>query len=256
MFLLSNARAAGLVDHGGLKEGTYAGAFEGGSLIAVAAHFWNGVVVVQAPQALTEVVLAAVSASGRAVKGLAGPAEQVRGARAALGLARASASLDEDEALYALALAEMKVPASLGGRLACRHVEDRDVPLLVAWRRAYHLEVLGAADSPALTDECRAEVEHLAADRALWLLEEDGAPVATTAFNARLPEIVQVGGVYTPPELRGRGFARAAVAASLLEARAEGAARAVLFTSSAPAARAYEALGFVRAGSFGLVLFA
>jgi predicted GNAT family acetyltransferase len=62
--------------------------------------------------------------------------------------------------------------------------------------------------------------------------------------------------VYTPPELRGRGFARAAVAASLLEARAEGAARAVLFTSSGAAARAYEALGFVRAGSFGLVLFA
>ena len=85
--------------------------------------------------------------------------------------------------------------------------------------------------------------------------QEQGAPVAYSAFNARLPEIVQVGGVWTPPDRRGRGYARAVVAGSLLEARAEGVRRAVLFTSNPMARRAYEALGFRKIGEYGLVIF-
>ena len=51
LFLRSNVRAAGLVDDGRPFSGTYAGAFDGG-LRAVAAHYWNGNVIVQAPVAL------------------------------------------------------------------------------------------------------------------------------------------------------------------------------------------------------------
>ena len=64
-----------------------------------------------------------------------------------------------------------------------------------------------------------------------------------------------MGGVWTPPERRGRGYARAVVAASLLDARAEGVERAVLFTENPVARRAYEALGFRRVGEYGLVIF-
>ena len=68
--------------------------------------------------------------------------------------------------------------------------------------------------------------------------------------------MVQVGGVFTPPELRGRGHARAVVAGSLLSARAAGVSRAVLFTEreNAPARRAYQALGFRVVGDYGMVL--
>ena len=90
----------------------------------------------------------------------------------------------------------------------------------------------------------------------IWLLEEAGRPVSTTGFNATLDEAVQVGGVWTPPRLRGRGYARAAVAASLLEARSAGVRRSVLFTGpeNLPAQKAYEALGFRQVGSYRLVL--
>jgi predicted GNAT family acetyltransferase len=71
-----------------------------------------------------------------------------------------------------------------------------------------------------------------------------------------LPDIVQLGGIYTPPRLRGRGYARAAVAASLLEARRRGAERAVLFTATPNAERCYAAVGFRRVGDYALVLFA
>jgi len=63
-----------------------------------------------------------------------------------------------------------------------------------------------------------------------------------------------VGGVWTPKALRGRGYARCAVAGSLLLARAEGARRAILFTNTGQAARAYEALGFTRIGEYGLLV--
>ena len=77
-----------------------------------------------------------------------------------------------------------------------------------------------------------------------------------TAFNATLPDCVQVGGVFTPPELRGRGHGRAVVAASLEIARSEGVTRSILFTdeANAPARRAYEAIGFREIGRYGIVL--
>jgi predicted GNAT family acetyltransferase len=70
-----------------------------------------------------------------------------------------------------------------------------------------------------------------------------------------VPECVQVGGVWTPPEFRRRGYARCAVAASLLEVRAQRAVRAILFANDRWACRAYEALGFYAIGDYGLVLF-
>ena len=74
------------------------------------------------------------------------------------------------------------------------------------------------------------------------------------AANAALPDIVQLGGIYTPPAYRGRGYARASVAGSLMSARKRGVTRAVLFTSNPSAARSYEGVGFRRLGDYGLVL--
>jgi len=93
------------------------------------------------------------------------------------------------------------------------------------------------------------------AQSAQWVLEVEGALVAYTGFNARLPDMVQVGGVYTPPELRGRGYARCVVAGALQSALSTGASRAVLFTpeSNLPARCAYESVGFEVVGDYGLI---
>ena len=76
-----------------------------------------------------------------------------------------------------------------------------------------------------------------------------------TGFNSQFEDVVQIGGVYTPPEKRGRGHARRALAMHLAEARSKGATQAVLFAANAAAARAYEAVGFQRASDFALVMF-
>ena len=82
--------------------------------------------------------------------------------------------------------------------------------------------------------------------------------MAYQQFNATADDTVQVGGVWTPPALRNRGYGRAVVAGALLTARAEGARRGVLFTAetNVAAQRAYEALGFARSGDWALVFLA
>jgi predicted GNAT family acetyltransferase len=87
------------------------------------------------------------------------------------------------------------------------------------------------------------------------LLLQNGAVVAQTNFNAALPDTVQVGGVYTPPALRGHGLARRAVAAHLGEAFAAGVENAILFSASENASKAYRAIGFREIGAYRIVLF-
>ena len=80
--------------------------------------------------------------------------------------------------------------------------------------------------------------------------------MAKSSFNARIKEAVQIGGVWTPPELRNRGYGRSAVAASLLEARSEGVEKAILFTGgdNIPAQKAYTSLGFQPIGRYRIFL--
>lgn len=257
MFLLGNMRAVGLRDEGRTYQGTYVAAWQGGEIVGVAAHYWNGNLVLQAPAALEPLCRAILEVSGRPLRGLVGPAGQVEVARRFLGLAEAAVQLDEEEHLYSLALEELRVPPPLAaGQLQGRRIELRDVELLTAWRVGFSVESLGDEESPRLWASCRATVERGMAEGRIWLLEDEGRPVSTTAFNTAIREAVQVGGVWTPPEQRCRGYGRAAVAASLLAARAEGATRGVLFTGqeNVPAQRAYEALGFRRVGDYRLLL--
>lgn len=54
---------------------------------------------------------------------------------------------------------------------------------------------------------------------------------------------------------RGRGYGRAAVAGSLLDVKARGVRRAVLFAEREDAKRAYKGIGFRKVGDYGLLLF-
>ena len=257
MFLRSNAKQAGLVDRGQPFQGTYVAAVEGGSVTAVAAHFWNGMLILQAPDPETReaVARAAIARSGRGIKGLTGPWEQVDSVRKALGMESREASLDSREDLFTLPLADLRVPELLAsGRVRCRRPRADELELAARWRLDFSREALGRDGG---LDAARGEVARLQELDSQWILLEENRPVAYSAFNARLPDVVQIGGVWTPPELRGRGYGRAVVAGSLLDARSAGAALAVLFTGeeNVSARRAYEALGFRVVGDYGLVIY-
>jgi GNAT superfamily N-acetyltransferase len=255
MFLRANSRRGGLAYDGKIFQAIYAAAFRDERIVAVAAHCWNGMMLVQAPDECEAVATACVKFSGQNVTGFAGPLDHVCCARAALGLADAPAALDGSEWLYALDLTQFEVPAALADAVrACRAPRPAERDLLCAWRLAYDIETLGATDTE---EQRRRSAEFLDAQIAegnAWLAFAAGAPVSLSALNAALPDIVQLGGIYTPPHLRGRGYAKVSVAATLVASRERGASRAVLFTKNPSAERCYEALGFRRIGDYALVI--
>jgi GNAT superfamily N-acetyltransferase len=190
--------------------------------------------------------------AGERTEGVLGSAPAVRPLLSALGLSGQPTRKDEDEPAFALDLATLRIPDAAGAQLVVADSGWRG--LLAEWRAASHQEILGAGPGQA-KDLAAADVDRMIAGGTHRLLVLDDKPVALTGFNACLPDIVQVGGVYTPPALRGRGHARLAVALHLSEARARGVRRAVLFAAGPAAARAYRAIGFRPNGRFALVLF-
>lgn len=257
MFLVGNSRSVGIVDQGQIYQGAYAARFEDGKITGAVAHFWNGNLVLQASRDPIALCAEAVKGSGRSIKGLIGPNAQIQSVKQGLNIDETNLQMNETEGLYNLDLKELVVPDNLqSGRVTARRVEQADLDLLTEWNIAYEIEALGAEDGPELCARCREESESHIVEKRQWVLEDGGKPVASSSFNTRIQEAVQVGGVWTPPALRGRGYARAVVAASLLVARAEGAAKGILFTGgdNIAAQKAYVSLGFRQIGDYSIVL--
>jgi predicted GNAT family acetyltransferase len=259
LFLRSNLKVAGLVDRGKPLQGTYAAAVRHGEIVAVVSHFWNENLILQAPELAIELAMAAAKASRRRIGGLIGPHDQVTTARRGLGLMGRATHFAEREVLYALPLARLSPPAPLlDGRVSCRNGTSDDCALLTDWRALYGTETSGEVETPTVRRRNRDTIERYIANAEQWVLEAEGVPVAASTFNARLADTVQIGGVWTPPALRGRGYARAVVGGSLLAAQRTGTSRAVLFTpeNNRPAQRAYESLGFRPIGEYTITIFA
>jgi predicted GNAT family acetyltransferase len=213
--------------------------------------------VFQAPEHREAIWRVAAKASQRPVLGVLGPHEQVTPTVSELEIEPETRQLDETEFLYRLPLDNLQVPASLrSGRLRARRLAPSDAELYFRWMVEYAIEALSETDGPELRTRTRSSVERSIKAGRTWVVESRDQPVSCSGFNAEIREAVQIGGVWTPPELRGRGYGRAAVAASLLDARQEGVAVGILFTGKGnlPARKAYEALGFQIAGEYRLVL--
>jgi RimJ/RimL family protein N-acetyltransferase len=261
MIIRGNLHLQGVVDRGERFQGPYAGTFDAhGALRAVVVHYRRGNVLAAADDeaAIEPALRATLAASGRPVTGLLGLRAWVRRMRTLLALDAAPVQTDKDEGLFALELARLRVPPRLlDPEVEFRAPRPEDRELMVGWACAYEIETLGGEDTPELAQHMQREFDEKLTRGERCLLTHAGVPCATTGFNARLPDAVQIGGVYTPLEQRSRGFARAAVAASLLDARERGAQRASLFTGeeNVPAIKAYRALGFERVGDYTLTLF-
>lgn len=205
----------------------------------------NGTVMPNcAPEAAAPVL------AGRAVLGVIGPTELCRPLIDTLDLGRGGVELDQDEPQFMLDLDDLVIPDGPG---VLHPFECADRAEMIAWRRAYSEEALGRGRQAAEVSAAQDYASYVAAGSHRVLIA-DGQAVSTTGFNATLPGIVQVGGVYTPPALRGRGHARRAVALHLEQARAAGVERATLFADNAAAQRAYAAIGFRACGSWTLLM--
>lgn len=185
---------------------------------------------------------------GREVSGMVGVKDWVRGLERATGL-QGQRALDADEAHFLLNIADLTVPPGPGRIVPLAEAPEQ---VIRAWMLDYQLTALctPSDQAPQRVDSSYATYISL---NSHVVLMDGNQPLAMTGFNAQLPDIVQVGGVYTPPALRGQGHARRAVALHLAQSSA---ARATLFSASEIAARAYRAIGFRQIGDWTLLLLA
>jgi predicted GNAT family acetyltransferase len=96
------------------------------------------------------------------------------------------------------------------GSLRPARPADRD--LLIEWYLGFQEDIGGGSRESAGKWVERS----LGADpsvRGLFVWETDGQPVSMVGYSGATPGGVRVGAVYTPPKLRRRGYASAAVAA-------------------------------------------
>jgi len=137
----------------------------------------------------------------------------------------------------------------LGTALRRAGVADLEavLPLQEAYEREEVLTPIHAFNSRA----CRASLARALDRQIVMIAEEGGVVIAKAGTNARGMRVDQVGGVYTIPERRGRGVARALVSALLDEIELSG-RRASLFVKphNAPAMSLYRGLGFQELDDF------
>ncbi|MES2015551.1 MAG: GNAT family N-acetyltransferase [Pseudomonadota bacterium] len=229
-----------------------------GRIVAVAAHAASGMMLLQAPVDAGALTIAVLGRTGRRLAGFLGPMDQVQAARSAMGLADADLRKNTHEDLFALTLSALRMPDALAaGKVRCRVAVQADFDQLLAWRVAFRAAALNDAPGAQLIDTSRADVAALLPAGSLFMLESD-TPLACCSFNARLPDMVQIGNVWTPPALRGQGHGRSVVAGALAIAAANGVTSAVLSTGrhNVAALAAYRGIGFELVGDYATVTLA
>ncbi len=89
-----------------------------------------------------------------------------------------------------------------------RPAAEADLDTVTDWAVAFEREALGGEPDPAAA---RAGLTRRIGEQGIYLWD-DGRPVSMAAWSRPLKHAVIVNLVYTPPELRGRGYASAVVA--------------------------------------------
>jgi uncharacterized protein len=125
-------------------------------------------------------------------------------ARAWHDLAGAEVAVRRD--MHAFELRAVRRPATPAGSF--RTAADGDVALLERWAVAF----AEAIDEPSSPADASQRVARLLSNDDLVVWERDGEVVSMAAVVRRTPWSSSVAFVYTPPALRGHGFASAVVA--------------------------------------------
>jgi len=158
------------------------------------------------------------------------------------------------------ALEQVEPPPSAPGSARAATADDHE--LVLGWWIAFGDEVLHEG-GPGRENAATMVHHRLASDVAgVFLWEDEGEPVSLAGWGGPTPNGIRVGPVYTPPELRGRGYATALTAElsqQLLDGRLfDGGRRfCFLYTDLAnPTSNAiYERIGYRRVAESAEVVF-
>ncbi|MCD4752032.1 MAG: GNAT family N-acetyltransferase [Anaerolineaceae bacterium] len=151
----------------------------------------------------------------------------------------------------------MKTELAMNERLyECTHVRQKgnangelrlaraeDLPLLIEWGIAFAKE----CGLPETQGQAAGRLKDALAAENAFVWEDGGLPVSMVLKTRPTSHTITISGVYTPPSLRSRGFASAAVGALTKQLLESGYDVCVLFTDlSNPTSNAiYQRIGYV-----------
>ncbi len=232
----------GLEDRGHPFQGRYFGARSAKGLGGVGALYNYGSLFVYAPDdELAPALLDHMAALQPCPRYIIARSDW---ARALLeGLSRRGFSPERVEEMDYLSLE----PSALRprGLEAARYAEPRDVEALVRLGRAFQMEYFGDAED---TDETWGRLYgESVAESGIAVAEWEGRAVAKAEVVASTARAALIGGVYTEPACRGRGFASACVSLLCTGITSRGAKACLnVAVDNAPARRLYLSLGFTK----------
>jgi predicted GNAT family acetyltransferase len=226
-------------DHGGMLFGWQRA--EAGPLTAAFMHTPGYPVMLSAMSEAAAAGLARdLTAAGRRVPGI-NAAQEAADAFTAAWRDRTGDAVTVHRRMRLFRLARLTPPAPAPAGSA-RPAAGTDRDLLTAWFEAFAREVND--DIPG--HDHGADVDNRLGYGGITLWEAGGAPVSVACLTRAVGGMARIGPVYTPPDLRGRGYAAGATAAVSQAALDAGVRDVVLYTDLAnPVSNAlYERLGY------------
>ena len=103
---------------------------------------------------------------------------------------------------------QARPPEGVSGSM--RSYEDGDRELVIGWMDAFVEEALPEAPPDDSAHWLERKLSDADAGIELWI--DEGSPVSFAGYGGLTPNGIRVGPVYTPPELRRRGYASALTA--------------------------------------------
>lgn len=206
-------------------------------------HHENGRVMLSCDSDIIACVMArefAKTQSETPVTGIIGVRTQADKLIDALNVDREHFLVNRPEVLYALNLNNFKYE---GLASPCSLLTPDDIHSNTAHSLLSEFESIATGSPPTL--ECSSF-----ANKEIRFLADSKNILSMVGVSARAFNCVQLGYIYTPPEHRKNGYARAAIAMLLNEELQKGTTRAVLFTANPTARRIYVELGFVSVAEF------
>jgi RimJ/RimL family protein N-acetyltransferase len=136
---------------------------------------------------------------------------------------------------------------------AMRPARAVDLPEMVDMMTNFAIEAIPDDSRDHIEDTVRRFIER----GQMFLWEVDGQPVTIAAGTRPTPNSITIGGVYTPPELRRRGYATALVAELSRHYLETGKQFVTLFTDLAnpTSNHIYQQIGYRPVGDFSIYAF-
>jgi uncharacterized protein len=234
----------------GFEVGDWWGAFEDDELTSVVLG-WS-LVVPYIPDVEAAAPLAQALAAAAQPRMMVGPRASVMALHNAFRPARPARELRDPQPLLVLDAGDLRTAPSPDVRLATRG--DLEALILAAARM--HREEMGvdplAIDAPAWRTRMISLIER----RWSWIWMRGHEVLFKAELSAWTPDVVQIQGVYTAPQHRGRGIARAGLAA-VCEQVFRDVPRCSLYVNqyNVIAQRVYQHLGFRPADVFATVMY-